>query len=82
MPGTASKPRAPTDTGTGAHLAASGWNTPLAAGWADSRIGWREGSRAENHEAVVIPLMERIFKIDFPSPRKKAIDKALASLLQ
>jgi len=39
---TVSKPLAPSDTGTGARWAASGWNTPLAAQWADSRIAWRE----------------------------------------
>jgi len=57
VPGTGGKPLAPSDTGTGARWAASGWNTPLAAQWADSRIAWRE--------AVVIPLMERSFKVDF-----------------
>ena len=70
MHGTGRKPRAPSDTGTGARWAASGWNTPLAAQWADSRIAWREESREGiqegSREAVVIPLMERIFKIDFP----------------
>ena len=30
-------------TGTGARWAASGWNTPRAAQWADSRTAWREG---------------------------------------
>ena len=58
---TASKPHAPSGTGTGARWAASGWNTPLAAQWADSRTAWQEGIR----EAVVIPLLKRIFKIDF-----------------
>ena len=43
-------------------LAGQDWgNTPLAAQWADSRTAWRE----EIREAVVIPLVERIFKIDF-----------------
>jgi len=42
--GTGRKPRAPSDTGTGACWAASEWNTPLAAQWADSRIAWREGN--------------------------------------
>jgi len=41
----------------------------LPAQWADSRIAWREGiragSREEIREAVVIPSMERIFKVDF-----------------
>jgi len=52
---TESKPHAPSDTGTGARWAASGWNTPLAAQWADSRIAWREEMREESREAVVIP---------------------------
>jgi len=38
----------------------------LPAQWADSRIGWREGRSEGRREAVVIPLTERIFKIDFP----------------
>ena len=37
---------APSGTGTGARWAASGWNTPRAAQWADSRAAWREGIRA------------------------------------
>jgi len=57
MRGTGRKPLAPSDTGTGACWAASGWNTPLAAQWADSRIAWREGSRAgsraESREALI-----------------------------
>ena len=40
---TASTVLAPSGTGTGAHWAASGWNTPRAAQWADSRAAWREG---------------------------------------
>jgi len=35
---------APSGAGTGARWAASGWNTPLAAQWADSRSAWREES--------------------------------------
>ena len=42
VPGTGTESLAPSDTGTGAHWAGSGWNTPLAAQWADSRIAWRE----------------------------------------
>ena len=44
MPGTGRKPLAPSDMETGARWAGSGWNTPLAAQWADSRIAWREGN--------------------------------------
>ena len=41
---TGSEPCTPSSTGTGARWAGSGWNTPLAAQWADSRIAWREGN--------------------------------------
>jgi len=34
--------RAPSGAGTGAHWVASGWNTPRATQWADSRTAWRE----------------------------------------
>jgi len=61
VPDPKSENRAPSGTGTGARWAASLWNTPLAAQWADSRTAWREGIR----EAVTLPLMKRIFKIDF-----------------
>jgi len=60
---TGNEPRAPSGTGTGARWAASGWNTPLAAQWADSRTAWREGiregileeSRQESREAIALP---------------------------
>jgi len=60
MPDTGSKPHAPSDTGTGAHWAASGWNTPLAAQWADSRTAWREGIHAG---------MELILRLGIPSTK-------------
>jgi len=45
MPNTGNEPRSPSGAGTGAHWAASGWNTPLAAQWADSHTAWREGRK-------------------------------------
>jgi len=57
---TGNEPRAPSDTGTDARWAASLWNTPLAAQWADSRIAWREGSWAESREAIALPGVRTI----------------------
>jgi len=59
----------------------------LPAQWADSRIAWREGSWEGIREAVIIPLMECIFKVDFrdrlgstnkKAARKRKVPKRLA----
>ena len=59
VPDPKSENRAPSGTGTGARWAASLWNTPLAAQWADSRTAWREGIREgileESREAIALP---------------------------
>jgi len=72
---------APSGAGTGARWAASGWNTPLAAQWADSRTAWREEIRAVMATPLKLcldylheSLIARIVKIDFRTLIKTALD--------